>query len=213
MGFSGKVRNWFGGARREWPGAAALLLLLFAAALTGCAPDPLSKTYTDLVDRQVDGNVFSTEPVRGALKPLRHEHAGYSYKCTECHTAIAAPRRQQANVPEHADIVLNHGLNTNCMNCHHPTERNDYVGYEGDVIPADQPARLCAKCHGPQFRDWERGVHGRQNGHWDASKGEKTKLYCIQCHDPHDPHFKPMQPSPPPVYNRFQPTAGVTAHE
>lgn len=213
MGFSGKFRRWFGIARQVRPGKCSLVIFFVVGTLAGCAPDPLNGTYTGLVERQVTGNVFSTEPVRGALKPLRHEHAGYAYKCSECHTAISAPRRQQANVPEHANIALNHGLNTNCLNCHHPVERNDYVGYDGDVIPADQPARLCAKCHGPQFRDWERGVHGRQNGHWDASKGPKTKLFCIQCHDPHNPHFQPMQPSPPPVYNRFGAQAGEPPHE
>lgn len=205
-------------AGRAWgPGSAGrtawLGLLLCLALFWGCAPDPLGQTYPGLYERQVAGNVFDTTPVRGALRPLRHRHAGYEYKCSECHSAMAAPKRQNVQYPEHARIVLNHGLNTNCLNCHHPTDRNAYVGYEGDVIPADQPARLCAKCHGPQFRDWERGVHGRQNGYWDKTRGERTKLFCIQCHDPHNPHFQLMTPSPPPVFNRFASTAQEAGHE
>lgn len=188
------------------------LLALLTAPLA-CAPDPSAQVFTGLYEREVHGNVFDTAPVRGALKPLRHRRGGYEFKCSECHTAITAAQRQQPQAPQHADIVLAHGLNTNCLNCHHPVERNSYLGYDGEAIPADQPARLCAKCHGPQFRDWERGVHGRQNGHWDASRGPKTKLFCIQCHDPHNPRFQAMQPVPPPVYNRFMTRAPETRHE
>lgn len=195
----------------RWASALALFMLLGLSG--GCAPDPLEQTYPNLYERTVQGNVFDTTPVRGDLRPLRHRHSVFEYKCSECHSAMAAPKRQNEQYPEHGDIVLNHGLNTNCLNCHHPLDRNAYVGYEGDVIPADQPARLCAKCHGPQFRDWERGVHGRQNGYWDKTRGERAKLFCIQCHDPHNPHFQLMTPSPPPVFNRFASTAEEAGHE
>ncbi len=191
--------------------ASVAVVLIFAMLGIGCAPDPTAQVYTGLHERIVTDNVFDTTPVRGELRPLRRRRGGYEFKCSECHTAITAPVHQQPNVMEHADIVFNHGLNTNCLNCHHPEDRNNYLGYDGGVIPADQPAQLCAKCHGPQFRDWEKGIHGRQNGHWDISKGEKTKLYCIQCHDPHDPHFPLMQPSRPPPYNRFA-TSGKESH-
>ena len=189
------------------------LAIVLLATLSSCAPDPSMQSFTGLYAREIQGEPFDTVPVRGPLKPLRHRRAGYEYKCSECHTLIAAAQRQQAQAPQHADIVLSHGMNTNCLNCHHPSERNSYLGYDGEAIPADQPARLCAKCHGPQFRDWERGVHGRQNGHWDASRGPKTKLFCIQCHDPHDPKFQAMQPVPPPAYNRFMTRVPETRHE
>ena len=64
----------------------------------------------------------------------------------------------------------------------------------------DDVTLLCAKCHGPKYRDWKAGVHGRQNGYWDATKGPKEKLRCIQCHDPHKPAFPPIKPLAPPTY-------------
>lgn len=204
---------------RKYPGKPGYFwgwcgLLVVAMLLEGgCAPDPTQAVYADLYVREVSGNVFDTTPVRGELKPLRRRRGVYEFKCSECHVSIASPLRQQPNVSEHGDIHFNHGINTNCLNCHHPQDRNNYLGYDNEVIPASEPARLCAKCHGPQYRDWEVGIHGRQNGHWDASRGEKTKLYCIQCHDPHHPAFPPMRPSPPPPYSRFTALVKEVGHE
>lgn len=82
-----------------------------------------------------------------------------------------------------------------------------------EIAQADV-VQLCAKCHGTIYRDWEAGVHGRQNGYWDAAKGEKTRLRCIQCHDPHSPQFKDMKPLPPlkyPARAANAPAAGPTA--
>jgi len=92
---------------------------------------------------------------------------------------------------------LRHGENRFCLNCHHPTNRNAFVDYDGSEIPQKDVVLLCGKCHGPVYRDWKAGVHGRQNGFWKADLGEKTKLRCIQCHDPHQPKFQPMKPLPP----------------
>lgn len=98
---------------------------------------------------------------------------------------------------EHKDIKLEHGNNRFCLNCHHPTNRNAFVDYDGAEIAQADVVMLCAKCHGTIYRDWQAGVHGRQNGYWNRSMGEKTKLQCIQCHDPHSPKFKPMTPLAP----------------
>jgi hypothetical protein len=68
----------------------------------------------------------------------------------------------------------------------------------GTEIPFDQPQLLCANCHGPVYRDWQHGSHGRSNGYWDASRGPMTRRKCIECHDPHQPPFPPMKPAPPP---------------
>ena len=98
---------------------------------------------------------------------------------------------------EHKDIKLAHGENRFCLNCHHQTNRNAFVDYDGAEIAQADVVRLCAKCHGTIYRDWEAGVHGRENGFWKTDAGPKTKLRCIQCHDPHSPKFKDMQPLAP----------------
>lgn len=124
--------------------------------------------------------------------------AGWSYNCMECHKLLPAKwHYDDRPFNEHKNIVLDHGNNRFCLNCHHSTNRNSFVDYDGSEIAQAEVVRLCAKCHGTIFRDWEAGVHGRQNGFWKAGLGEKTKLRCIQCHDPHSPKFKEIKPLPP----------------
>jgi uncharacterized CHY-type Zn-finger protein len=132
---------------------------------------------------------------------------GWTYNCMECHKLIPArwhyasaqtsPAAPIAGVlNEHRDVRLDHGNNRFCLNCHHPTNRNAFVDYDGSEIAEADVVQLCAKCHGTVYRDWQAGAHGRRNGYWNASMGKPTQLRCIQCHDPHSPRFKAMQPLP-----------------
>ena len=122
---------------------------------------------------------------------------GWTYNCMACHAHVAQIRYHREQKFEHENIDLNHGNNRYCLNCHHPDNRNAFVDYDGSEIAEANVTQLCAKCHGPKYRDWEAGVHGRQNGYWDVSRGPQYKLRCIQCHDPHSPAFKPIKPLPP----------------
>ena len=123
---------------------------------------------------------------------------GWTYNCMECHKLLKNPKwAYDRPMVEHKDIVLDHGNNRFCLNCHHATNRNAFVDYDGSEIHEQDVVLLCAKCHGTIYRDWQAGVHGRQNGHWNKDLGESTKLRCIQCHDPHYPKFQPMKPLPP----------------
>jgi hypothetical protein len=133
-----------------------------------------------------------------ATKGLDLVKMGWTYNCMECHKLFPA-RWHYDDRPfnEHKSIALDHGNNRFCLNCHHPTNRNAFVDYDGSEIAQADVVLLCAKCHGPTYRDWMAGVHGRENGYWNTEMGEKTKLRCIQCHDPHSPKFKPMQPLAP----------------
>ncbi len=125
---------------------------------------------------------------------------GWTYNCMECHTHVEDIRYHREQKFEHENINLEHGNNRYCLNCHHPDNRNAFVDYDGSEIAEPNVTLLCAKCHGPKYRDWKAGVHGRKNGYWDLSQGIQYKLHCIQCHDPHSPAFKPMKPLPPPLY-------------
>ena len=121
----------------------------------------------------------------------------WSYNCMECHKLLTARWHYDRLLNEHQDVQLEHGNNRFCLNCHHPTNRNAFADYDGSEIAEADVVQLCAKCHGTVYRDWNAGVHGRENGFWKAGLGEKSKLRCIQCHDPHSPRFKSMQPLPP----------------
>lgn len=150
-----------------------------------------------------------------STKGLDLVKAGWSYNCMECHKLFPA-RWHYDDRPfnEHKNIQLDHGNNRFCLNCHHPTNRNAFVDYDGAEIAEADVVKLCAKCHGTIYRDWQAGVHGRANGYWDAQAGPKTKLRCIQCHDPHSPKFKEMKPLPPlryPTRGANPPKPGETA--
>jgi hypothetical protein len=133
-----------------------------------------------------------------ATKGLDLVKAGWTYNCMECHKLFPARWHYDDRAfNEHKDITLDHGNNRFCLNCHHPTNRNAFVDYDGSEIAQADVVQLCAKCHGTTYRDWQAGVHGRQNGFWNASLGKQTKLRCIQCHDPHSPQFKAMKPLAP----------------
>ncbi|MEK7793822.1 MAG: hypothetical protein AAB353_04800 [Candidatus Hydrogenedentota bacterium] len=184
--------------KTDFNAIASLLFVAMLIGTNGCfwTPGEPNSLYV----RSMPGEVFDTAAVRGEFRPLRLRRTGFEYRCTECHEDFTSLKRKPELPGEHAAIYaeFNHGLNTNCLNCHNSGARNDYIDHEGSVISSEQPARLCAKCHGPLYRDWERGIHGRQNGYWDADLGPREKLLCVQCHDPHNPKFKPMTPEPPP---------------
>ncbi len=186
--------------------SAGLSQWLQAAEVTGqAAVAPASQPVLPVVARPPaeqppvglasDTHLDKTPPRRTVgLDLIRN---GWTYNCMECHTLIAAKWHYDRPVNEHRDIALEHGNNRFCLNCHHPTNRNAFVDYDGAEIAERDVVQLCAKCHGTTYRDWQAGVHGRSNGFWQAGAGEKTKLRCIQCHDPHRPKFQAMKPLAP----------------
>jgi hypothetical protein len=129
----------------------------------------------------------------------------FTYRCSDCHRIIPATEDTRRTFAQHREIELQHGINTRCLNCHHPTNRDAFVDDFGHEISWHQPQQLCAKCHGPVYRDWREGSHGRTNGYWDTTKGTQTRRKCIECHDPHQPPFPSMQPAPPPNTLRMGP--------
>ncbi len=128
----------------------------------------------------------------------------YIYRCSDCHRIIPSPLEMHRTLTQHREIDLRHGINTRCFNCHHRENRDAFVDDDGSEIPWNQPQRLCAKCHGTVYRDWQHGAHGRTNGFWDRRLGEQKRLRCIECHNPHSPPFGPMVPAPGPTLPRSQ---------
>lgn len=170
------------------------ILLCFCLPVS-CSKRDDAHMNSDTMTRRVVKVDFS--PIRGEVKPLRLRRTGFTYRCNECHQAFLSPRDRAERVAEHTDIQLEHGRNDYCLNCHHRDNREAYVDHNGAEIPSDQPARLCAKCHGIIYRDWLAGAHGKWIGGWGQAS-EPQQLFCIQCHDPHAPKFPEIEPMPGP---------------
>ncbi len=159
---------------------------------------------------------LSTAPRRKMLgDPPFIEIDGFSRTCAECHKLFPARDETPEKLLKHAHIVLDHGINDRCRNCHDTKDRDRLLLHSGESIPYKRVIELCAKCHGPTYRDWQLGMHGRTNGFWDATRGEMRRLDCTECHDPHNPRvpaMDPVMPLPPPYALRaFDGSGGLKA--
>ena len=120
------------------------------------------------------------------------------YACSACHNKFRSIPDSRPALYMHGRIILRHGMNTRCLNCHNEQNRDALIDDWGREIPYDQPQLLCGKCHGEVYRDWLNGAHGRANGYWDPNAGPRERRLCDECHDPHQPRFPPTHPAPPP---------------
>lgn len=184
------------------------LIVLFA--LLACA------FYFDLpggsVARQtiplVDTNFLSTATVRQSYADLVRAKEDLSdFDCYACHErGKPPPLRFDANqnliIPkEHSDIVMghgSHGRNNNCFNCHNENNLEQLQTRDGRPLKFSDSPQLCGSCHGPTYRDWEAGVHGRISGYWDLKLGAGDRKQCVNCHNPHSPRFPGRKPAPGP---------------
>jgi hypothetical protein len=171
--------------------------LLVLAGLLAVTRDWTGIPHTTPV--HVSREEISTSPVRQPLSdPPRILLGGYEMHCMECHRHFESRPETPRVLMQHRHVVLDHGLNDRCLNCHDRDDRNKLVLDGGRLIPFAEADMLCAQCHGTAWRDWERGAHGRTNDYWDITQGPMRRLVCIECHDPHAPAFAPMRPLPGP---------------
>jgi len=91
-----------------------------------------------------------------------------------------------------------HGRNNNCFNCHNETNLTLLQPRDGRPLTFADSSPLCGSCHGPTYRDWEAGAHGRISGYWDRAQGPFKRQNCVNCHNPHSPKFPPRKPAPGP---------------
>lgn len=122
----------------------------------------------------------------------------YDQRCNDCHEIFENRRSRDRQLTQHTDIVLRHGANDACLNCHDQENREKLTLRGGETVGYDRVEQLCAQCHGPIYRDWVKGAHGKTVGYWNTDLGEAVKLKCSECHDPHSPAYAPMPPLPGP---------------
>jgi len=119
-------------------------------------------------------------------------------RCNDCHALFKNIREEDRQLTQHTHIELRHGTNDACLNCHDHRDRERLTLRGGDTVGYGSVEQLCAQCHGPIYRDWQSGAHGKTVGFWDRDQGDPIKLTCSQCHDPHSPAFAPIEPLPGP---------------
>lgn len=180
--------------KSEWIlvlGFFALAALLFA--MPRHAPVPLAP------QSKVDRAELVPSPRRNAMAdPAGIMVEGASQNCNACHQIFKSNPTAASAVNFHKSIVLQHGLNNRCVNCHDVNDRELLTLRDGATVPFSQTPMLCAQCHGTVFRDWERGTHGKTMGSWKTQSPEQHRLTCNQCHDPHSPKYEPYIPLPGP---------------
>jgi hypothetical protein len=129
------------------------------------------------------------------------------FDCYACHEkGKPPPLRFDTNhiiiIPkEHETIVMGHGShnrNNLCFNCHDEQNLELLQARDGRALKFTESTSLCGSCHGPTYRDWDAGVHGRTGGYWNKESGALTKLTCVDCHNPHNPKIPKRNPLPPP---------------
>lgn len=144
-------------------------------------------------------------PWRQPLLDARKASIGGQIRpCSECHR-LYAPASDDPNRVwvQHLDIEIHHGMNARCLNCHDGADRNKLVLHNGTLVEFADAAQLCSNCHGTVYRDWQRGMHGKTVGSWDATSSDHQRLRCTECHDPHAPAYAPMPPLHGPITFRM----------
>ncbi len=129
------------------------------------------------------------------------------FDCYGCHERNKPPTLRfddQHNlvVPkEHADVVMHHGThnrNNLCFNCHDENNLERVQTRDGRELKLSDSTQLCGSCHGPTYRDWDAGAHGRTSGYWNRQLGPITRQDCVSCHNPHSPKGFSRKPAPGP---------------
>jgi hypothetical protein len=83
---------------------------------------------------------------------------------------------------------------------------------DGRQLNFSESTQLCGSCHGPTYRDWEAGAHGRTSGYWNRSLGAITRADCVSCHNPHAPPFPARRPAPGPHPLRATAKLNIAGH-
>ncbi|MFT7485376.1 MAG: hypothetical protein ACI9F9_001226 [Candidatus Paceibacteria bacterium] len=137
---------------------------------------------------------------------------GVEMSCDACHGIFESGLEESERRQQHLEIKLEHGLNARCFNCHSRENRNRLILPGSVEIGFAQAEQLCASCHGPTFRDWSAGIHGKSRGSWEIGSPARRLMLCTECHDPHHPAFRPVAPLPAPETLRMHATERNPIH-
>ena len=143
-----------------------------------------------------DRALIEIAPPREVLltDPPSIEVAGFDQRCTECHDMFESRPETEPTLLQHDHIQLDHGLNSRCFNCHSLEDHSKLVLHGTELVGFERAVELCAKCHGPTYRDWEAGharAHDPRESWVDREARRRSRLLCIGV-----PRPAPRRPSP-----------------
>ncbi len=116
--------------------------------------------------------------------------------CSTCHTtrpAQVSTRSSEELTEFHQGLRYAHG-GQSCLSCHNAENYDTLRKADGTPVAFPNVRELCAQCHGPQHRDFLNGTHGGMNGHWDLTRGPRSRNTCTDCHDAHAPAYPQLMP-------------------
>lgn len=168
-----------------------VIICFLLLEFTACNPD--SHIDQDLQTKSIDSEYRQKDTA--ALIPVNTFYSDY-FPCNDCHSEIPTNVARRKLVEMHDDILYDHDSeNRWCLACHSETNRDSLVLAGGKHLSFNESYKLCGQCHGPKYRDWRLGIHGKRTGSWN---GQKEYRLCVDCHDPHSPRIKKLEPMPPP---------------
>ena len=167
-------------------------VFLIIVGITGCNSGYLQN---DAETSFNEGESKAT-PTENILVPNPTRSLDY-FPCNNCHNELVVNAQRRELVDMHNDIIFEHDSeNRWCLACHDAESRDSLRLANGRLLGFDKSYELCGQCHGPKYRDWKLGIHGKRSGEWN---GQKNYFLCVHCHDPHSPRFKLLEPMPPPL--------------
>jgi hypothetical protein len=144
--------------------------------------------------------VIEQPPTLGKLTTELRDAAGNAIgiECATCHGGPEALASRPDVPPDfHSGIELGHG-DLSCDSCHAPDDRTRLRLSNGETLEMEEVIRLCAQCHGTQYRSFQHLAHGGARGYWDRTKGPVIRNSCVACHAAHRPAYPLVRPAAPP---------------
>lgn len=197
------------------PLAATLLGLACLASAPGCQQARADQSKTARLDPPLPApaaaaphpvTIHRPYPALGMNTGLR-DHRGMPARapCGTCH-GFVSPKDKYRHADKldefHKGVEVDHG-GQSCRTCHAVPGFESFNLADGQTVGYHEVIRLCGQCHAQRLEEYEHGAHGGMTGHWDLTRGPRSRNHCIDCHNPHAPAIPRMEPAPAPRHRSF----------